>query len=199
MHMSESRPSLRAPRLRVGSTVEASGIIAAADRVTELRRQNVDVISMGIGESDLGTPKHVLDAVDAALATETFRCTSPAGSLPLREALRTWMRDEYDLEFATDEVLLSAGSKLGLYGIFRSMLDEGDEVIIPVPAWPTIKDMVLAVGGRPVFVPCEEADGFSPSADQLAAAMSTKTRLIYIANPGNRKRSPPRDGIRLTA
>ena len=168
-----------------GPVFPAAPIIQVAERVTELRRQNIDIISMGMGESDHGTPPHVRAAARDAIERDTLACTSPPGSLDLRKGIAAWLEVEYGQRFSTDEVLVSVGSKFALNALFLTMLDPGDEVIIPVPAWPTIGSLVEARGARAVYVPCDTKDGFRPHLARLTAAVTERTRAVYIANPGN--------------
>lgn len=166
-------------------TTAPSGIITNATRASELRRRNIDVISMGIGESDLGTPAHVIEAVERALRADATKCTAPGGTPETLECIRAWLAKEYEGPFGSDEVVISAGSKYLLYQIFMALFEADEEMLIPSPGWPTIAALTSLVGARPRLVPCDPAAGFVPDPARFAAAVNDRTRALYIANPGN--------------
>lgn len=166
-------------------TVRAAPIIAIAERVQQLRAQGIDVVSFGMGESDLGTPIHVREAAQAAIEADAVRCTAPSGSAALKDALRAWLEAEYDISYAADEVIVSPGSKYALHALFATQLDPGDDVVVVAPAWPTIAALVEATGASARLVVGSADAGFDVPTADVAKAITPRTRALYVANPSN--------------
>jgi aspartate aminotransferase len=181
-----SSSQLLRPRLPGdGARIQGSPIVELVDRVRELQRGGVPVINMVMGESDLGAPAHVRTAVQLAAAKDDIGYTAPPGALDLREAVSAWFAREYDQRFGNDEVMASSGSKLILYELFLTLLTPGDEVLLPAPVWASIPSLIEYAGARPVLIPSRSADGFRPQLAAVEAALTPRTRALYLANPGN--------------
>ncbi|MCC7104910.1 MAG: pyridoxal phosphate-dependent aminotransferase [Chloroflexi bacterium] len=157
-------------------------VTAEADR---LRRQGVDVVDLGAGEPDFPTPEHVKAAAHAALHENFTKYTPSAGILELREAVAARYRDDYAVEFAANEVIITAGGKQALYNTAMVLFEEGDEVITHAPYWPTIPEQVKLAGATPVIVQTHAEDGFTIHADPLIAAITPRTKAIIINSPCN--------------
>jgi len=111
--------------------------------------------------------------------------TALDGTPELKSAIRAKFRRDNGVEFAQDDITVSAGAKQVLYNAMKTSLDPGDEVVIPVPFWVSYADIVLIAGGKPVLVPCSEANGFRLTASDLDAAITTCTRWVILNSPSN--------------
>jgi aspartate aminotransferase len=165
----------------------ASGcrILKITGLATDLKRQGKDVIILGTEEPDFDTPAHIKDAAARAMHAGATKYTALDGTPELKSAIRAKFRRDNGVEFAQDEITVSAGAKQVLYNAMRTSLDPGDEVVIPVPFWVSYADIVLIAGGKPVLVPCSEANGFRLTASDLDAAITTCTRWVILNSPSN--------------
>ncbi|MGE3276249.1 MAG: pyridoxal phosphate-dependent aminotransferase [Vicinamibacterales bacterium] len=157
-------------------------VTAEADR---LRRQGVDVVDLGAGEPDFPTPEHVKAAAHAALDQNFTKYTPSAGILELREAIGARYREDYGVEFAPNEIIVSAGGKQALYNTAMVLFEEGDEVVTHAPYWPTIPEQIKLAGAEPVIVQTHAEDGFTIHAEPILAALTPKTKAIIINSPCN--------------
>jgi aspartate aminotransferase len=150
-----------------------------------LRREGRQIVSLVVGEPDFDTPAHIRKAAADAMEKGATRYTLMAGTVDLRRAIAAKLERENGLLYSLDEIIATNGAKSAIYSAFAATLEPGDEVIIPAPYWVSYPDMALACDGVPIFVPCDEAQGFKLTAAQLEAAMTTKTRWLVINSPSN--------------
>ncbi|MGL3110301.1 pyridoxal phosphate-dependent aminotransferase [Bradyrhizobium sp. BR 1432] len=176
--------SLFRPSSRL-SAIGVSEILKITDLATELKREGRDVIVLGTGEPDFDTPDHIKDAAARAMQAGATKYTALDGTLELKAAIRAKFKRDNGLDFASDEITVAAGAKQILFNAMMATLDAGDEVIIPTPYWVTYADIVLIAGGKPVLVPCEEANGFRLTADDLARSITPRTRWVMLNSPSN--------------
>ena len=169
----------RMSRTSVSPTLK---VAAEADR---LRRQGVDVVDLGAGEPDFGTPDHVKNAAKAALDANFTKYTPSAGVLELRDAVAQRYRLDYGVEIKPEEVIITAGAKQALYNTAMVLFEAGDEVITHAPYWPTIVDQIKIADATPVIVHTHMEDGFKIHADAIIDAITPKTRAIVINSPCN--------------
>ena len=177
--MSSSRIAGRIRRIKPSPST------AAADRANELRRQGRQIVSLVVGEPDFDTPAHIRQAAAEAMEKGATRYTLMAGTVDLRRAIAAKLERENGLVYSLDEIIATNGAKSAIYSAFAATLEPGDEVIIPAPYWVSYPDMALACDGVPIFVPCDEAQGFKLTAAQLEAAITAKTRWLVINSPSN--------------
>jgi len=166
-------------RVTVSPTLKVS---AEADR---LRRQGVDVVDLGAGEPDFGTPEHVKDAAHAALNANFTKYTPSAGVLEFRDAVAQHYHTLYGVTVKPEEVIITAGAKQSLYNAAMVLFDQGDEVITHSPYWPTIVDQIKLADATPVIVQTHREDGFAIKAAAILDAITPKTRAIIINSPCN--------------
>ncbi len=159
--------------------------MAAEARAIELRQQGIEVISLAAGEPDFDTPERIKDAARRALDAGLTKYTPTSGTRELREAIRLKLKSENELDYDLAEIVASAGGKQAAANVIAALFDEGDEVIIPTPAWVSYAAMVALSGATPKLVPTREADGFILSAEQLRGALGPNSRGIIINSPGN--------------
>ena len=145
-----------------------------------------EVISLGIGEPDFDTPKPVIQAGIEALRRGETHYTSNHGLLVLRQAISDHLKRLYDVEyFAESEIIVTVGVSEALYLVFAAMLNPDDEVIIPTPCFVSYQAEVALAGGVPVEVPAHAEDNFVPRIEDIEAAITPKTRAIFIGSPSN--------------
>jgi len=165
--------------------IKPSPSTSAADRANELRREGKQIVSLVVGEPDFDTPPHIRQAAAAAMERGATRYTLMAGTVDLRRAIAAKLERENGLIYSLDEIIATNGAKSAIYSALAATLEPGDEVIIPAPYWVSYPDMTLACDGTPIFVPCDEAQGFKLTAAQLEAAITPRTRWLLINSPSN--------------
>lgn len=169
----------RMSRVSVSPTLKVS---AEADR---LRRAGVDVVDLGAGEPDFGTPKHVKDAAHAALNANFTKYTPAAGVAEFRDAVAHDYSSRYRVSIKADQVIISAGAKQALYNAATVLFDRRDEVITHGPFWPTIVDQIKLADATPVVVQTHREDGFAIKAGAMIDAFTPKTKAIIVNSPCN--------------
>lgn len=180
--MSDTRPIRLAARL---GRVQPSKTFAVAALTNELRARGVDVIDFGPGEPDFGTPGSIREAAKRAIDAGFTRYTSVPGCDELRDAIARRYSREYGLALTRRNVVAGTGGKQALFNIAFSVIDPGDEVIIPTPYWVSFPDQVVLAGGAPVFVRTSIENGFRPTAELIASAFSPRTRAVILNSPCN--------------
>ena len=162
-----------------------SATLAMSQKSSELRAQGVDVINLSVGEPDFFTPDHIKAAARQAV-DDNFSFYSPVpGYLSLRQAVCEKLRRENGLEYTPDQIVIGNGAKHELTNAIMALINPGDEVIIPTPAWVSYVQMVNLTGGKSVLLPSSMEKNFKVTADELESAMTDKTRLIIICSPSN--------------
>jgi aspartate aminotransferase len=171
-----------APRM---ARMAESATAAVFKRVAELKAQGVDVISLGVGEPDFDPPAHVLEAVKRAVDAGASRYTEVAGLRSLRQAICDDSARRRRVRHEPDEVVVSAGAKHALFNLAQVLFGQGDEVVIPVPAWGSYAEQARLCGATPVLVPCAEQDGFRVRPEALSRALSPRTKALILCTPSN--------------
>jgi aminotransferase len=162
--------------------LKPSGIRKIFDRVATMD----DVISLGIGEPDFTTPQPILEAGIEALRQGETHYTANAGFYSLREAIADYLDGKYQVRYDPfDEVMVSVGVSEALYLAMTAVIDPGDEIIIPTPCFISYQAEVLLAGGVPVEVSGTEEDGFQPVSEEIEAAITPKTKAIFLGFPCN--------------
>ena len=167
------------------SRVTVSPTLRVAAEADRLRRSGVNVVDLGAGEPDFGTPEHVKDAAHAALNANFTKYTPSAGVLEFREAVAHDYHARYSVAVRPDQVIISAGAKQALYNAAMVLFDRGDEVITHSPYWPTIVDQIKLADATPVIVQTHRDDGFAIKAQAIIDAITPKTKAIIINSPCN--------------
>jgi len=167
------------------ASIGVSEILKITALATEFKRQGRDVIVLATGEPDFDTPEHVKDAARRAMNAGATKYTALDGTPELKAAIRAKFKRDNGLEFAQDEITVSAGAKQILFNAMMATLEVGDEVIIPTPYWVTYADIVRIAGGKPVLVPCRETNGFRLTGEDVAQAITPRTRWIILNSPSN--------------
>jgi len=165
--------------------VKPSPTGAALALATKLRAAGRDIISLATGEPDFDTPQAVKDAAIAAITAGATKYTPIDGSAELKLAIQSKFRRENNLEYSLSQIIVSSGAKQSLYNLCLALLDPGDEAIIPAPYWVSYPDMVTLSDATPVVIGTGIEQGFRITADALAAAITAKTRLLFLNSPSN--------------
>ena len=151
----------------------------------ELKEKGVDVISLSLGEPDFDTPKHIKEAAKKAIDENYTHYPPVAGYPALRKAISEKFKRENNLNYAPEQIVVSTGAKQSIANIVLSLVNPGDEVIIPTPYWVSYLEIVKLAEGRPVFVYAGIEKNFKISAAQLEAAITDKTKLVIYSSPSN--------------
>ena len=156
-----------------------------AQKAQELKAQGVDVISLSVGEPDFATPDHIKEAAKLAIDQNFSYYTPVPGYLSLRKAICGKLKNENNLDFTPDQILVCNGAKQALCNVILATINHGDEVVIPTPAWVSYVQMVNLAEGNSVLVHASVEQDFKITADQLRAAITPKTRMVMLCSPSN--------------
>ena len=165
--------------------VKPSPTLAITARAAALRAEGKDVIGLGAGEPDFDTPDHIKAAAIEAINSGKTKYTAVDGTASLKQAIIDKFKRDNGFDYAAEQILVSVGGKQSFYNLAQAILDAGDEVIIPAPYWVSYPDMTLLADGVPVVVECGAETQFKITPEQLAAAITPKTRLFVINSPSN--------------
>lgn len=165
--------------------IKPSPTLAVDAKAKAMKAQGIDVVGFGAGEPDFDTPDHIKDAAIKALKDGFTKYTPAGGTEELKIAVCEKLKKDNNLDYQPGEILISCGAKHSLYNIFQAILDDGDEVIIPAPYWVSYPDMVYLAGATPVIVSAPEKNGFKITPEQLAAAITPKTKVLVLNSPSN--------------
>jgi len=151
----------------------------------ELRLQGKDIVDLSLGEPDFNTPEHIKDAAKKAIDENWSHYTPVSGYLDLREAVCNKFRRDNDLEYKPENIVVSTGAKQSLANAVLSIIDEGDEVIIPTPFWVTYAALVQLAKGEVKLVKSSLQNNYKITAEQLEAAITPLTKLFIFSSPCN--------------
>lgn len=165
--------------------IKPSPSMAAKTRVDQLRAEGRDIVDFTVGEPDLPTPAHIVQAGIDALNSGDIRYTASAGAKPLLEAVRAKFQRENGLDYGLDQLIVGVGAKQLIFTALAATVQAGDEVIIPAPYWVSYPDMVLVNDGTPVVLACPESDGFKLTPQALDAAITPRTKWVLLNTPSN--------------
>ena len=162
-----------------------SATIAMARKARELKDQGIDVISLSLGEPDFDTPAEMKQAgIDAIEANETHYTPVP-GTPRIRKAIVDKFKRDNGLDYTMDQVVVSTGAKQSLANVVLSLVDPGDEVILPAPFWVSYEEIVKVAGGIPVVIPTSIENDYKIQPHELEAAITPRTRLVMYSSPCN--------------
>jgi len=167
------------------SAVKPSATIGITMRARALRAEGVNVITLAAGEPDFATPAHITDATIKALRDGLTKYTPSAGIPALREAVAAKFKRDNGLQYAPAQIVVACGAKHALYNVMQIILEPGDEVIIPSPYWVSYPEFVTLADGVAVFIPTSAAASFRMTPEQLANAITPRTRAVVLNSPSN--------------
>lgn len=166
-------------------TLTPSTTLAITAKANELKAQGIDVIGLGAGEPDYNTPANILEAAYQSMLEGKTKYT-PAGGLPaLKEAIINKLQRDQQLNYSLKEVMVGIGAKHVLYTLFQVLLNEGDEVIIPIPYWVSYPEQVKLAQGVPVYIETTASQEYKISPQQLRESITDRTRAIILNTPSN--------------
>ncbi|MBX8486600.1 aminotransferase class I/II-fold pyridoxal phosphate-dependent enzyme [Pseudomonas cichorii] len=165
--------------------VSLSANAAAKSRATALRDAGVDILDLTTGEPDFDTPEHIKQAAFKAIAAGATKYTPTPGVRALREAVQGKLQRENALDYPLASIVIANGAKQIIFNAFAATLDDGDEVLVPVPYWPSFPDSVRFNGGEPVFIECGLEQGCKLTPEQLEHHIGERTRWLILNGPGN--------------
>lgn len=166
--------------------MEESVTLAASARAAALKAEGRDILSLTLGEPDFVTPKNIQDAAIKSIQNGKASFYTAASGLPeLKDAINVYMTKFYGYSVARNQIVVGSGAKFILYAFFATVINPGDEVIIPTPCWVSYVDQVKMVDGVPVTVQTVESNDFKVRVEQLEAARTDKTKAILLNSPSN--------------
>jgi aspartate aminotransferase len=165
--------------------IGVSPILQLGAAAAKLKREGRPVIVLGAGEPDFDTPQWVKDAAIRAMEAGQTKYTALDGSPELKAAIRRKFARENQLDYALDEITVGAGAKQVIHNAMMATLDAGDEVLLPAPYWTSYADIVALCEGVPTPVACREEDGFKLTPARLEAAITPRTRWLFLNSPSN--------------
>ena len=165
--------------------VKPSPTLAVTARAAKLKAEGRDIIGLGAGEPDFDTPRHIADAGVEAIRGGLTRYTAVDGTTELKDAIIAKFKRDNDLSYERNQILVSSGAKQTCFNVCAALLDPGDECVIPAPYWVSYPDMVLLADGVPISVYGGAAQGYKITPAQLAAAITPRTRLLFLNSPSN--------------
>ncbi|MGE5571002.1 MAG: pyridoxal phosphate-dependent aminotransferase [Rhodospirillales bacterium] len=169
----------RISRITVSTTMR---VAAAAER---LRRAGEDVVDLGPGEPDFPTPDNIKQAAVRAIGENFTRYTAAGGVPELKEAVCDRHAADFNTRYSPSECVISVGGKHVVFNVIQVLVNPGDEVIIPVPYWVTFRDVVAYAGGKCVFVPTDERQGFRLTASLVEPYLTSRTKVLIVNSPSN--------------
>lgn len=170
---------------RIASAVHASTTLAIDAKAKQMKADGLDVVGFGTGEPDFDTPENIKKAAIAAINDGKTKYTPAAGIIPLRKAVAESMKRDLGLDYDFSQIVIASGAKHNLYAALRTLVNPGDEVILPAPYWVSYDEMIAMVGGVSVIINAGEDQNFKVTAEQLEAAVTDRTKAVIINNPSN--------------
>ncbi|TLZ74094.1 MAG: aminotransferase class I/II-fold pyridoxal phosphate-dependent enzyme, partial [Methanobacteriota archaeon] len=165
-------------------SIEPSPTVRISDLIAESQGQGKKILSLAIGEPDFPTPAHIIEAAKKALDDGFTKYTAAPGIRELREAIAEKSQKENGIPAKPENVIV-APTKHTLFMTFMALLDSGDEALVPDPGWVSYAPMVTLAGAKPVPIRAADEDGFVPSTETVAEAITLRTRLIVLNSPSN--------------
>jgi aspartate aminotransferase len=167
------------------SLISVSSTMKVAAEAERLRAEGVDIVDFGAGEPDFPTPANIKQAAIRALDENFTKYTNTGGTADLKQAVCEYHARHFGTAYKPAECLITVGGKHIIFNAVQALINPGDEVVIPVPYWVTYKDVVNYAGGKCVFVPTEEANGFAVTAAMIASHLTARTKMVIVNSPSN--------------
>jgi aspartate aminotransferase len=166
------------------SRMQSSSTLAAMQAAEALRAAGADVVDFGAGEPDFDTPENIKNAAAEAMRVGRTKYTSTGGTRDLQKAITNFYQREFQTEYQPSEVMGTSGGKQAIFNAVVTLLNPGDEALIPKPYWVTFPEIVVFADAKPVFIETEETD-FLLTADQVKQAITPNTKLLILNSPSN--------------
>jgi aspartate aminotransferase len=167
------------------TSLSVSATLAMAKKSRELKAQGIDIINLSIGEPDFDTPEFIKKAALKAIVDNHTHYTPVPGFQELRESVAAKFKRDNKLNYSADQIVVSTGAKQAISNVFLSILDPGDEVIVPAPYWVSYTEMIKLAEGKPKVIETSIASDFKITPEQLRNAISSKTKALIFSSPCN--------------
>jgi aspartate aminotransferase len=177
-----SSPRLTTERM---DRIEISATLAITAEAAALRASGAKLVDFGAGEPHFSTPAHIKAAGIRAIEENFTRYTAVGGIPEVRRAIVERHAADFGSNYSPEEAIFTTGGKLALFEAVQALIEEGDEVIVPVPYWLSYKDIIQYAGGVPIYLETSEADGFRVTAKAIESLLSPRTRAIVLNTPSN--------------
>ena len=165
--------------------ISPSLTLAITAKAKAMKAQGLDVVSFGAGEPDFNTPGYIIEAAKVALDKGMTKYTPVAGTVELRKAICDKLKRDNGLDYTPEQIVVSNGGKQTLRNAFEAIVNPGDEVILPAPYWLTYPELVKMSGGKCVYIHADISNDFKITPEQLAAAITPRTKAFIFNNPSN--------------
>ena len=165
--------------------IRPSATITVSAQAMKLKAEGRDIVSLSAGEPDFDTPEHVCEAAIAAIRAGKTRYTQVDGTPELKAAIARKFRLQNELEFETDQIIVSNGAKQSLYNLMVAVLNRDDEVVVPAPYWVSYPDMVKLTGARPVILSATPENHYKITPRELQNTLNEDTRMVILNSPSN--------------
>ncbi|MEM7592074.1 MAG: aminotransferase class I/II-fold pyridoxal phosphate-dependent enzyme, partial [Cyanobacteria bacterium P01_A01_bin.83] len=165
--------------------VSKSITLAISAQAKAMKEKGIDVCSFSAGEPDFPTPKHICEAAKTALDQGKTRYGAAVGELKLREAIANKLRQDNNLNYSAENIIVTNGGKFSLFNLMLTIIEPGDEVIIPAPYWLSYPEMVKLAAGKAIIVETTAANNYKITPEQLRQAITPKTKLFVLNSPSN--------------
>ncbi len=169
----------------IHSAVKPSATLAVNTKFKQMKADGIPVVGFGAGEPDFDTPDHIKEAAVKAIWDGQTKYTPTSGTMEVRKAIAYRVKEDLGVEYEPDAIVVSNGAKACLYAVMFTLLNPGDEVILPAPYWVSYSEMVAMNRGVPVIVHATEEQSFKITPEQLEAAITDKTKALVLNNPSN--------------
>lgn len=167
------------------NSVSDSITMKSAQKAIELKKAGIDLIDLTVGEPDFPTPENIKNAAKLALDKNQTKYTVNSGLIELRQAICKRLKIDHNLDYTLDEIIVSAGAKQSIFNAINILVDEGDEVLLPVPGYVSYEQIINFAGGIPKKIICDENKNFLLSVEDLEKNISPKTKMLVLCNPSN--------------
>ena len=164
--------------------IKPSVTLAIAAKANKLRTEGIDVVNFSAGEPDFDTPENIKQAAAEAMRAGRTKYTAAGGVREIHRAIIDFYQRDFGTEYQSGEVMVTAGGKQAIFNAVVTLINPGDEVLIPKPYWVTFPEVVVFAGGKPVFIETEDTD-FLLTAEQVEQAITPKTKLLILNSPSN--------------
>lgn len=170
---------------RIATGIHDSATMHIDSLYKQMKADGMDVIGFAAGEPDFPTPDHIKEAAFQAIRDNYTRYTPASGAPELKKAICQRMKADIGVEYTPNQAVISSGAKHTVYLALRALVNPGDEVILPTPAWVSYYELILMAGGKPVLIEATEAEDFKLTPQALEAAITDNTKAIILNNPSN--------------
>ncbi|MDD5455012.1 MAG: aminotransferase class I/II-fold pyridoxal phosphate-dependent enzyme, partial [Candidatus Ratteibacteria bacterium] len=167
------------------ASISPSPTLAITAKAKKMQAEGINIIGFGAGEPDFDTPFNIKQAAKKAIDNGHTKYTPTSGIKELKEAIRKKLKNDNNLDYLSEEILVSCGAKHSIFNVILTLCNEGDEVVIPSPYWVSYPEMVKTTGAKSVFIKTSSETDFKITPQQLFEAITPKTKLLILNSPSN--------------